>query len=156
MKKIDVGQTLQIVGNFGVILGILLLVYELNQNRDMAAAQIRNSLAQATATLMRDEAQNVQVLDVSMRGIAGEPLTPLEQQQFVLIWMAYIEMWENSHYQYRVGLFDKTEYESQRSNWLRLLAHPGILSIWCSPMGRSNSKLFVADIDELLGDAGCE
>ena len=83
MKKIDVGQTLQIVGNFGVILGILLLVYELNQNRDMTAAQIRNSIAQATAALIRDEAQNAEVLDVSLRGIAGEPLTPLEQEQLV-------------------------------------------------------------------------
>ena len=156
MKKIDVGQTLQIVGNFGVILGILLLVYELDQNRDMTAAQIRNSIAQATAAMIRDEAQDAEVLDVSLRGIAGEPLTPHEQEQFELIWLAYIELWENSHYQYRVGLFDETEYESQRNQWLRLLARPGILSIWCSPRGRSNSKLFVAEIDELLGDAGCE
>ena len=32
MNKIDAGQTLSLLANVGVILGILLLVYELNQN----------------------------------------------------------------------------------------------------------------------------
>ena len=46
MKKIDLGQALQILGTAGVILGIFLLVYELNQNRELMAAEIRNSIAQ--------------------------------------------------------------------------------------------------------------
>ena len=32
MKKLDLGQLLQVFGNAAVVLGILLLVYELNQN----------------------------------------------------------------------------------------------------------------------------
>jgi hypothetical protein len=39
MKKIDLGQTLSIVANVGVLAGILLLVYELNQTRELAQAQ---------------------------------------------------------------------------------------------------------------------
>ena len=31
MKKIDLGQAITILANFGVLIGILLLVYELNQ-----------------------------------------------------------------------------------------------------------------------------
>ena len=46
MKRFEVGQALQLLGNFGVIVGILLLVYELNQNRDMMMAQTRNELSQ--------------------------------------------------------------------------------------------------------------
>lgn len=36
MKKIELGQLLTIIANFGVIVGILLLVYELNQAREFA------------------------------------------------------------------------------------------------------------------------
>ena len=46
MKKIDLGQTLGIVANVGVIAGILLLAYELNQNRQMMQAQTRNAISE--------------------------------------------------------------------------------------------------------------
>jgi hypothetical protein len=46
MKKIDVGQTLSIIGNVAVVTGILLLVFELNQNREMVMAQTRNEMSQ--------------------------------------------------------------------------------------------------------------
>jgi hypothetical protein len=39
MKKIDLGQTMQTIANIGVLLGILLLVYELSQTRELAQAQ---------------------------------------------------------------------------------------------------------------------
>jgi hypothetical protein len=39
MKKIDLGQTVAILANVGVLAGILLLVYELNQTRELAQAQ---------------------------------------------------------------------------------------------------------------------
>ncbi len=45
MKKLDLGQTTLMLGNLGVILGILLLVYELFQNRQTMEAQTRNSIA---------------------------------------------------------------------------------------------------------------
>jgi hypothetical protein len=39
MKKIDLGQSVSIIANIGVVAGILLLAYELNQNRELAVAQ---------------------------------------------------------------------------------------------------------------------
>ena len=43
MKKIDLGQMLTLLANFGVIVGLLLLVYELNQARDFAKIEFVNS-----------------------------------------------------------------------------------------------------------------
>ena len=120
------------------------------------AAEIRNSMAQATANLIQAEAHNPQVLDITMRGSAGEQLTPLEQEQFTLIWVSYFQLWENINFQFRSGLFDISEYEPQRSAWLRLISQPGIKALWCSRRGRGEgSAEFVAEIDELLGDDGC-
>ena len=39
MKKIDVGQTVSILANVGVIAGILLLAFELSQNNKLLRAQ---------------------------------------------------------------------------------------------------------------------
>jgi len=157
MKKIDLGQTASLVANIGVLIGIALLVFERTENRAMTAAEIRNSIAQTTATLIRDEAMNREILEVSSKGLAGEPLEPLEQQQFELFWAAYFRMWENANYQYRVGLYDEVEYEAQRGTWLRLLENPGLLRLWCSRRGRGAvSALFAAEIDQELGDNSCE
>ena len=151
MKEFDLGQTISIIANVGVLIGIVVLIYEINQNRAMTAAEIRNSIAQSTAELIRDEARDKEVLDVSLRGLAGEPLTPLEKEQFSLFWAAYFRMWENANYQYRVGLFDELEYEAQREAWLRLLENPGLFELWCSRRGRGSvSPPFEAEIDELL------
>ena len=156
MKKIDLGQTIAILANIGVFLGILLLVYELNQNRELAAAQIRNEIAQASAEIMRGEAQDAELLDVSMRGIAGEPLTPLELERFQLYWLSYFQLWQNAHFQYRAGLYDEREYESQRTAWARLLARPGIRMLWCSPRGVGEKPAdFASEVNSLLREP-CE
>jgi len=39
MKKIDLGQTISIVANLGVLAGLILLIVELNQNRELAQAE---------------------------------------------------------------------------------------------------------------------
>lgn len=39
MKKIDLGQTLAILANLGVIVGLLLLVYEVKQTREFARTE---------------------------------------------------------------------------------------------------------------------
>ena len=39
MKKIDVGQTMTILANLGVIIGIAFLAVEINQNNSQLAAQ---------------------------------------------------------------------------------------------------------------------
>ena len=157
MRKIDIGQSVTILANIGVLIGIALLVFELSENRAMTAAEIRNSIAETTAMLIRDEAMNREILEVSRKGLAGEPLEPLEQNQFELFWAAYFRMWENANYQYRVGLYDEAEYEAQRNTWLRLLENPGLLQVWCGRRGRGAvSAPFAEEMDHALEEKGCE
>jgi hypothetical protein len=54
MKKIGLGQMLAILANFGVIVGILLLVYELNQARDFARIEFRAGNRLAFQEIERD------------------------------------------------------------------------------------------------------
>ena len=54
MKKIDVGQMLTLLANFGVIVGLLLLVYELNQAREFAKIEFLSSNRLAFQEIERD------------------------------------------------------------------------------------------------------
>ncbi len=42
MRKLDLGQTVGILANVGVLIGVLLLVYELSLNRHIVEAQTRD------------------------------------------------------------------------------------------------------------------
>jgi hypothetical protein len=44
MKKIDRDQTISLLANIGILIGILLLVFELNQNRVVIEAQTRSAI----------------------------------------------------------------------------------------------------------------
>ncbi len=117
MKKLDFGQTLQLLGNAGVIIGIFLLVYELNQNRDMMQAQTRTALAEGLADHFYRISTDEGIADISYRGDAGELLTDPERVRYRRLAMAQFSYQENVHYQYRKGLYDEAEFEAQRVRW---------------------------------------
>ena len=155
MKKLDFGQSLQLLGNAGVIFGILLLVYELNQNREMTQAQTRNAIAENLTNMLMIQASTPEYLEMAVKREAGEPLTPEEELMFELAQYAYWRYRENVYYQYRRGLFEESEYVGQREVWLRSVNNDEMSrSIWC---GRRNqqSAAFNAEIDGLM-DRPCE
>ena len=155
MKKIDLGQTIGIVASIGVLVGILLLVYELNQNRQMMQAQTRNAIAQTLIDLQRDQANNSELAGIMVKVAAGEPLSPVEVHQYRASWVATFRYWENVNYQYRNGLYEESEYSAQRRAWSEIISNPAVLDLWCGRRHRQSEEL-VAEIDALLGDAGCE
>ena len=89
MKKIDLGQTIQLIANVGVLVGIIFLAIEINQNR--AALEEQNMLTRLSAREATTETmgqfrylilENPNLLRVWEKAQAGESLTELESQQF--------------------------------------------------------------------------
>jgi len=156
LKKIDLGQTLQLLGNVGVIVGILLLVYELNQNRDLMEAQTRNAIAETIVQILIDEANNLELGEIGLKIQSGEDLSALEDRQYGLHQAARFRYWENVYYQYNQGLFDDNEYLGQRESWRERLSRTPIRDRWCRRIvGDVHSQEFVAEINSLLSDGGC-
>ena len=154
MKKIDLGQLLQILGNAGVIIGIVLLVYELNQNQRMMQAQTRASLSQETADDLFRFSEDEQLAELWFRAAYGGELTDLEQLRFGQFVISRMRRQENVHYQYRMGLYDEREYEAQTNGWRRLYSMPGIAAMFCDRRDAFSPE-YVADIEALL-EAPCE
>ena len=139
-----------------MLVGILLLAYELNQNRQMMRAQTRTSLAQGVTDLVLTMASDEETSSLLARGEAGEDLTADEATRFRRFVIAQLRYHENVHYQYRIGLYDEGEFLAQRATWKNIVfSQKGNTDIFCST--RQNfSPAFVAEIEGLLTTYTCE
>jgi hypothetical protein len=79
MKKIDLGQTVSILANVGVIAGIVFLGYELRQNNEQLAAQTRFNYYQERSGAAMNLALNSDVSSIVAKGVIGQELSPEEQ-----------------------------------------------------------------------------
>jgi hypothetical protein len=155
LKKLEAGQALQLLGNFGVIVGILLLVYELNQNRDLMMAQTRNELSQGIVEMLLTLSDDEESASVWSRGSQGDELAERELARYLLMANAEARYQENVHYQYRQGLYDETEFEAQRELWGILFRAKGRVDAFCA-LRSGLSPEYVAEIDLLLTTYRCE
>lgn len=139
MKKIDLGQAVTILANVGVLAGILLLVYELNQNRQMMQAQTRSAIADGITEFLVNIWSDPELSELSelselwALGGAGTSLDEAQYRQFSALMTGFLRHLEGAHYQYRNGLYEQDEFETQREQIRRLVALPGYKSYWCDP-----------------------
>ena len=150
MASAKITRWLTLGANIGVLIGIVLVLVELDQNRDMMRAQTRNELALGIVDLLQTPASNAQLADVLYRAHAGENLTPVEFFQFKMRTNALLRYWENVHYQYRVGLYDEVEFSKQRIAWENSLSNSRLgQEYWCQ-VRLYYSPEFMAELDSLM------
>jgi hypothetical protein len=155
MKSDQLARWLNLTANIGVLIGIALVIVELDQNRDMMRAQTRHELSMGIVDLLQTPANNAQLADVIYRGENGLELTPEEELQFVMRTNALLRYWEDVHYQYRVGLYDDSEFEVQREAWREAFQRSqGMLDYWCR-VRRLYSPAYAREVDALLPAGAC-
>ncbi len=142
-------QFIQIAANFGVILSITFLAFELSQNREMMKAQTRHEMSQGVVDLLLTEATNPELSRILNRGLSGEEITGVELERLKIMMGAYFRYWEDVHYQYRAGLYDDSEFSRQKQSWANLLTSRSALEHWCEVRDR-HSEAFVMEMDSLL------
>jgi hypothetical protein len=153
LKTEKLTRWLTLGANVGVLVGIILVLVELDQNRDMMRAQIRHELAMGIVDLLQTPAENEQLAGVLYRAISDEPLTDEELFQFHMRTNALFRYWEDVHYQYRVGLYDETEFARQRDAWRASLKSAArTQEYWCQ-VRQLYSPEFMQEMDRLLGGA---
>ena len=154
MNSDRINRWLTLGANVGVLVGIILLIVELDQNREMMRAQTRNEIAAEIIDLLTDITNNEQYASVHRRALAGEELTADEEYQFRVRTIALFRYFENVHYQYRLGLYDEDEFTTQKIAWKGTFRTKLASEIWCryrpsiSPEAR-------AEIDALVTDHTC-
>ncbi|MGB5344569.1 MAG: hypothetical protein WBN23_00240 [Woeseia sp.] len=155
MNADKMNRWLTLGANFGVLVGLLLLVLELNQNREMMRAQTRHEIAVGIVDLLLVPASNQQLADLMYRAESGGELTPQERFQFNMRTNALLRYWEDVHYQYRVGLYDEIEFSKQRDAWKAALNRSkGMRDYWCE-VRTLYSPDYMTEMNALLPEDGC-
>ncbi len=141
--------------NLGVLAGIILLILELDQNREMMRAQTRNEISVGIVDLLSQVATDPQLANLIRRADSGEDLTPDEFVQYNHRSAAMFRYFENVHYQYRLGLYDEAEYSKQKEAWRSFFAAAKTgAANWCD-YRKTVSTDFMAEIDSLLPINSC-
>ena len=155
MDSDRLNRWLTLGANIGVLVGIVLLIVELNQNRDMMRAQTRHDLAAGIVDLLQVAASNEQLAEVMYRAESGEELTPKELYQFNTRANALFRYWEDAHYQYRMGLYDEIEFAKQQDAWRNSFARSARqVAYWCR-VRLLYSPEFMREMDSLVPEDSC-
>ena len=141
--------------NVAVLIGIVLIVVELDQNRDSMRAQTRNDIAETVVQLTSTIASDGELASIRRRANAGEELSPDEASRYALLTVAIVRYWENVHYQYRQGLYDRVEFEGHLGAIDAYVSNSARFPLlWCDMKGFYSPR-FVDEIDALLDDPTC-
>ena len=154
-KSQVVVQRIGVAANVAGLVGLLLIVVQLQQNRDLMRAQIRHELAVGIVDLLQVPAANAQLASVLRRAERGDSLTADEAYQHSMRSNALLRYWEDVHYQYRRGLYDEEEFSRQRDAWENAMRKSvELLRYWCD-VRHMYSSLFAAELDALLPPDAC-
>ena len=155
MKKIDLGQSIGILANLGVIAGIIFLGIEINQANQAARSQARTDIATSIAELNASFADNAELAEIFLRGLPNpDGLTALERLRVSSYMSALLRLWENTHYQYRNGLFDEVEFFAEREAWKTIVQSPLFVVYFCA-VGSVFSPMFSQEIENLMQPLQC-
>ena len=132
MDKDRLNRWLSLAANLAVLAGIILLAFELEQNREMMRAQTRNELSVQIVDLLSQVATSDELSSLLVRSESGEPLSVEETLQFQHRALAMLRYFENVHYQYRQGMYDEEEFTAQQEAWRGFVTTAAYVSIWCA------------------------
>ena len=107
MKKLDLGQTISILANIGVIAGIVFLAVELQQNNELLSAEARST----RLGVRLDEAQlpihNPALVDALIKHRHREELTEHEQLVLERYMETLLVIFQNTYTEGQRGFIDE-------------------------------------------------
>lgn len=152
MKKIDLGQTITILANLGVIGGLIFVGMQLQQDREIALVDRMQALESNFyywAELVNSSG------DLWGRGLAGDELSPNEMLQFSS--MAHARQFALYSHWFTSGLAvssrDVTQDSFVQESALEIASNPGLLAWWRTLYRRNVEIGRAGSYDDLLNAA---
>jgi hypothetical protein len=103
MRKIDLGQTIAILANLGVIAGIVFLGVELQQNNRLLSAEAQYGRRQIDQARVLTLVESGELSDILVRARSGEELSEPEEFRLFLLSLNWIQDWEWKYEQIQAG-----------------------------------------------------
>lgn len=134
-----------------VIMGIIFLGLEIRQNTEMMRSQTRDSISEKQMMFSEWVATEMDLAVTIAKVNAGEPLDPGERMMHAYFLAGVWREWENSHYQFQQGLFDRDEFEPRMQRWRSTMRVKTVRDSWVAT--RMNySPTFRAEVDAIVAE----
>ena len=129
---------LTLIANFGVLVGLLLLVFEIRQNSDVMQAQMAQARADNRIEKYRDQVHSAYWPAIGIKRDAAkspeewiDSLTPEEHQRVRSHLLLELNDLRNQYYQHQKGYLDQTMFdtstESQAMGLMQIITYMGDL-----------------------------
>ncbi len=143
MKKIDLGQTVTILANIGLVAGIVFLGVELHQNNELLEAEARATRHQNRSDhTNRLLLENPGLVELIVKADSGESLTQEEQYTLERYLDQALINFQFTFVEYQRGQFDESELEAAAmSSYFNRL--PGMHQYWDEMKGLEFRPAFV-------------
>ena len=151
MNKIDIGQLIGILANFGVIIGIVFLVLETRQNNELLEMESRRTFTDRAIETSRFLIENPQMLELALKDEAS--LTPVEARQIDFMRMSVWLSWQEQYEEIRANRQDARQLIPA---WRTIFWGPnnwGMPQHWESYKPRASAE-FVQFVDENVVSPG--
>lgn len=130
MKNLDIGQTITVLANLGVIAGIVFLALEVQQNttavRSQASQGIQDQLAQIYTVITTGP-----MAEIYIDGMADpEQLDRVETAKLSAVLSLIMGGFENMFAQVREGSYDEARAQGYWQLLRNLLQYPGMRRHW--------------------------
>lgn len=114
MDSEKLSHWLTVLANFGVLIGILFLVLEMQQNQELMQVQIQQSRAELAANISMNTAESDYFVPLTFKNLNGEPLDAEERTRLANYMRAMVVHHENNYLQYADGMLnDYTLFQIQ-------------------------------------------
>jgi len=155
MKKLDLGQTISIVANVGVILGIVFLAVEVSQNQTSLEEANKINRASATSTSLNYFndyrtllAQDEQLAQIYISGSSGEELSNIDRLRFESLCQNYLWTYVTMHEHY-LAVDEESRARGVIVSMREIIQPPGIQQCWET---RVKPYASILGYDEFLRD----
>jgi hypothetical protein len=153
MEKLNLGQTITILANLGVIAGIAFLAIELNQNNRLLRAQEQHNLHENRVRFAYARMEDPAVAGLWADVLAGESVTGVERARMNAMFEVLVENWRYEYQQFRSGVLEERDLpiDGYRGIYSRLIRNREFQSYWAR-RSVDFDPAFVALIEAQSGD----
>ena len=152
MKTEKLNSWLTLGANVGVLIGLILLVFELRQNSDLMRAQMSQSRSETTRAGLQSYMDSPYIPAIRIKVEDNEDLSREEYIRYNYYFLSFMSNMNNLFWQYNEGhLSDEIPY-TVASNTKRMIGRGNIgLELW--DRNKSNYSVeFVAFVEEAIAD----
>ena len=130
MKKIELGRTVSILANAGVIAGILFLVFELRQNNSLLESEARSNLDANRVSMQQNIVEDSGgIAELMYRARMGEQLTGLEEWRLGVRRSMVLFSFESMYREVRTGPLVPSDIPLRQ--WVgSFSSDPGMRAVW--------------------------